>query len=596
MVLLPRPWLRLPGRETLLIQVQFNTSTYSIRVTDLQRVWSEDLSHAEIQERARSLECPIDASVDMASLLRNLEDSLTVDSGTTVTRHLDRTPHEVVLSITQRIGVSELAWTFHLAEAGAEAMAELALSLFSMVNWYQAGTSDLFRLMQEKDRVIRQMSELCKGANITYKPPRSRKAAFAFDKADWCTRQRAQYQPDRTTLDVLRRVGENATTEGLKEDWPSVLQDTTKWTFDVLTSDLPRHRPTTRVKSTSRVKQVVRSKSRQDDLGPNPSPMEQPVSPVIRSLQSAPAATSPPVPLYKLKDNRESQELEEDLTLSDATTEDSNVDFEHLGKPASCHSTPSKRSTQSGKPLRNTEPGTRSAINKGSDKGKDAYHNGGCGNPALDDGNAKDDDKSETETEDEEDEALDAPFLPSSPSTKSTLAFTTSHHRKDTDKDGTGASGTGDESNRHDDDRDDDAPIESTQGDTKSTESPVEPETPRRSRVLNLISPRKKREGLQASVNTSGGGSGKDNGNDDGRGSSASARSGSRGSGSGSGDLTAKGIVKSHNGTVKSGDRALAETDVVMDEEEERRIKILQKRRELERKIASVPPKKARRF
>lgn len=245
------PWLQLPGQQNVLVQVLFTESDYSIRVTDLKTIWGEDLSPRGIKARAETVDCPIDAEVNLEDLLKRLQNALTVDSRST-SIILRRRKEELKLSTCEKIGGTLLEWEFCLTALPYSAVANgLTLSLFAMVSFYQTQISSLHELIQDKDNVIRNMDELCKRSNIRFKPNRRQHAFFPFNKKKWLETSRSKAESDakgaQEVIDELSLVGREAE---FRNDWRAVLTKVPFWEVSFL-PDTTERTPT-KVTSTTK--------------------------------------------------------------------------------------------------------------------------------------------------------------------------------------------------------------------------------------------------------------------------------------------------------------------------------------------------------
>lgn len=230
------PWLQLPGQQNILVQALFTESDYAIRVTDLGTVWAEDLSRRAIKARAQETRCPVDVETDLPGLLERLQNALTVDSKH-VKIYLRREGHRLSLSTREtRAGQDALSWHFELSALPREAVAcGLTLSLFSMVSFYQRGVASLLELAEDKDTVIEQLNELCKSANITFKPNRRTRAFKKFVEADWLEASRGKAEQDaqnsQEVIDELSLVGREP---DFRKDWRAVLSKAGDWSVKFL--------------------------------------------------------------------------------------------------------------------------------------------------------------------------------------------------------------------------------------------------------------------------------------------------------------------------------------------------------------------------
>lgn len=258
------PWLQLPGQQNILVQVLFTESDYSIRVTDLSTIWGEDLSTKNVKARADSIDCPIDAEANLEDLLKRLQNALTVDSNTTAIV-LRRKKEALRLSTCERFGATLLKWEFCLTALPYSAVANgLTLSLFAMVSFYQNQARLLLDVIEDKDKVIKQMDELCKRSSIRFKPNRRQQAFTAFDKRKWLESRRSKAESEakgaQDVIDELSLVGREPE---FRSDWRAVLLKVPEW--DV--SFLPDTTERTPSKVTSSATKNGPSRSKANNFG-----------------------------------------------------------------------------------------------------------------------------------------------------------------------------------------------------------------------------------------------------------------------------------------------------------------------------------------
>src|SRR5689334_20887589 len=107
------------GIPQLLIKTEFGAKTYSVFLTDLNNIWSEELDLAAIVERATKQESPIEVSkqdtTQLAILLENVRKSLSSadDTSCRITRD---DADGVILNATTSLPepLDSLRWKFYL--------------------------------------------------------------------------------------------------------------------------------------------------------------------------------------------------------------------------------------------------------------------------------------------------------------------------------------------------------------------------------------------------------------------------------------------------------------------------------------------------
>lgn len=245
------PWVQLPGQQNILVQALFSESEYSVRITDLQTVWGEDLSCQLIKTRARDVDCPLDADTNLKDLLKHLQDALTVDSSK-VAILLKRSLEQLKLVTRETIGKAVIEWPFELCALPYSAVATgLTLSLFSMMTFYQNEVNSLLDVIEDKDTVSRQMNEFLKTANLTFKPNRRQKAFNKFNKVQWQEQCRDKALKDQKSsqevIDDLSLIGRDSV---FRKEWRAVLSNISAWDVKFL----PEHAERTPAKVLSSTK------------------------------------------------------------------------------------------------------------------------------------------------------------------------------------------------------------------------------------------------------------------------------------------------------------------------------------------------------
>jgi len=188
---------------SLLVKTSFTSNSYTVHITDLVQVWSEDLDCSGILSRAAKASTTIDPAEDasqLSLLLEKLEGGLGGGSDLS----------ELVLSCIPRRGISgsdgvgilklrlaielplplpELEWTFRLHLGTQVDFTNLfVMPLISMAGLQAAQVKSLKTVIKEKDQVIDKMKDALEDNKVRVDiivGPRRRKALAPFDEVAW---------------------------------------------------------------------------------------------------------------------------------------------------------------------------------------------------------------------------------------------------------------------------------------------------------------------------------------------------------------------------------------------------------------------------
>lgn len=156
----------------LLIKPRFSSDSYTIFLTDLSNIWSEELDSAGLVGRASEEESPIEVSkqetTQLAILLQNVQKSLANTDDTTC-RIVRATADDVVLHTTISLPepLDSLRWRFHLRKRTSVTLKnELVLPLLVSSHIQHEKISNLVATITEKDRVITRLLDQYESSNL----------------------------------------------------------------------------------------------------------------------------------------------------------------------------------------------------------------------------------------------------------------------------------------------------------------------------------------------------------------------------------------------------------------------------------------------
>lgn len=163
-------WRVLPHDDTanphvpqLLIKSDFSSNHYTVFITDLSNIWSEDLDLHGILERASQQKSPIEVSkhdtTQLAILLENVAKSLTHDHDTHCRITRDNAEGVILHTSTMLPApLDSLHWRFHLEKQNATRLKnELILPLLVSAHIQHERVGDLVTIIHEKDRAITRL-------------------------------------------------------------------------------------------------------------------------------------------------------------------------------------------------------------------------------------------------------------------------------------------------------------------------------------------------------------------------------------------------------------------------------------------------------
>ena len=171
--------LELPGQAQdgtlpqLLIKPQFRQNAYTVFLTDLTSIWSEELSLKDIVRRAIDVESPIEISerdtAQLAILFENVQKSLVPDQNASCHVTRSESDDEVVLHTTINLPepLDFLTWRFHLRKKSAVTLRnELILPLLVSSHVQFERISGLLSIISDKDRAITRLVDQYEASNL----------------------------------------------------------------------------------------------------------------------------------------------------------------------------------------------------------------------------------------------------------------------------------------------------------------------------------------------------------------------------------------------------------------------------------------------
>ncbi|GAO50199.1 hypothetical protein G7K_4333-t1 [Saitoella complicata NRRL Y-17804] len=238
-----RPWIKLPVKsdKVYLLQAHFTAASYSVHVTDLDRIWGETLSAENVRRRAEEDKCVVDISAgeeQLTGLLDMLKDGLNgKEKDTSIT--LEEEEDELRFQLTLRQPGLTLHWSFSPTLLPPSTLiSTLTIPLMSLVGYYRDDVLELSRLIAEKDKHIAAMKEWLTENNLTYFPRRSKASFQPMDRPEFVKKRREDARAkdaeadeviDTWTLAVNDKAGDSIEGDGLLGDWEAVVGGLRSW-------------------------------------------------------------------------------------------------------------------------------------------------------------------------------------------------------------------------------------------------------------------------------------------------------------------------------------------------------------------------------
>jgi hypothetical protein len=156
----------------LLVKPAFNSDSYTVHLTCLTNIWSEDLDLAGIVDRATEQQSPIEVSkqdtTQLAILLANLNNSL--GSSDDATCRLTREGTDGITlhtTICLPEPLDSLTWKFHLQKRTSVTLKnELILPLLVSSHIQYERINDLVTTIEHKDKAISRMVDQFEASNL----------------------------------------------------------------------------------------------------------------------------------------------------------------------------------------------------------------------------------------------------------------------------------------------------------------------------------------------------------------------------------------------------------------------------------------------
>lgn len=156
----------------LLVKPVFNTASYTVYLTDLSNIWSEELDLEGIVDRASSEKSPIEVSkqdtAQLAILLNNVEKALS-NSDDAICRVTRNTGDGITLhtSVILPKPLDSLTWKHHLRKRTSTTLRnELVLPLLISSYIQQARIASLISTINGKDKAITRLVDQSESSNL----------------------------------------------------------------------------------------------------------------------------------------------------------------------------------------------------------------------------------------------------------------------------------------------------------------------------------------------------------------------------------------------------------------------------------------------
>jgi hypothetical protein len=161
-----------PRTPQLLVKPEFGSKHYTIFLTDLNNIWSEELDLAAIVERASEQESPIEVSkqdtTQLAILLDHVRKSLTSTDETTCRITRDDADGIILHASANLPGpLDTLRWKFYLGKRTSTTLTnELILPLLVSSHIQHERMNSLISSITEKDKAITRLLDQFESSNL----------------------------------------------------------------------------------------------------------------------------------------------------------------------------------------------------------------------------------------------------------------------------------------------------------------------------------------------------------------------------------------------------------------------------------------------
>lgn len=227
--------LQLSNEDTtapqLLIKTQFDSSSYTVFLTDLTNIWSEELDLSGIVRRASDVESPIEVSErdssQLAILFESVQKSISNsdDSTSTISRDkLDNVILHTTISLPEPL--DSLNWKFHLVKGTAAGLKnELILPLLISSHVQHVRISRLLSVISDKDRAITRLVDQYESSNLdlaaAFPSIGNAKSGRKVARREQAARHipgLQNFEPDMWKRETAELVDTNVSTLGLFEE------------------------------------------------------------------------------------------------------------------------------------------------------------------------------------------------------------------------------------------------------------------------------------------------------------------------------------------------------------------------------------------
>lgn len=159
------------SHPTLLVKYEFGSSNYKILLTDLTRIWIEELKQRPLIQRAWDIDSEIDPvdSDQRQVLLRHIQDSLDGKSGTKLALSKDQGPRGILLTAYSPLPkpLKPLRWPIHFTASSQSSLTnELLLPLLAEHSIARDQIISLLSSLNDKDHVISKLTDKMQAEGI----------------------------------------------------------------------------------------------------------------------------------------------------------------------------------------------------------------------------------------------------------------------------------------------------------------------------------------------------------------------------------------------------------------------------------------------
>ncbi|KAF3484096.1 uncharacterized protein GIQ15_03420 [Arthroderma uncinatum] len=173
---MPRNWERLPlhnkSYPPLLFSYEPRPEGYEVFLTDLAHIWSENLSHKRIINRASKEETSIDPSQDedqYSVLLQKIGDALHGSKGSSISLSSHEAGSSLKLVTITKLPkpLEPLEWTLNLSQLSPSALTRhILLPALERASNNEDRQYSLFELLKEKDKVIGKLFDKIEASGL----------------------------------------------------------------------------------------------------------------------------------------------------------------------------------------------------------------------------------------------------------------------------------------------------------------------------------------------------------------------------------------------------------------------------------------------